>query len=50
LVEDLNTEVMRLVRVSIGTLELGNLEKGKWRYLTAAEAAKVAAVVREKMR
>jgi len=50
LVEELNVEVMRLVRVSIGTLQLGNLEKGKWRYLTASEAARVAKVEREKMR
>lgn len=29
--------VTRLVRISEGKLELGNLPKGKWRYLTAAE-------------
>jgi len=50
LVEDLNTEVMRLVRIRIGSLELGNLEKGKWRYLTATEAAKLADVARDKMK
>lgn len=50
LVEELNVEVMRLVRVSIGTLQLGKLEKGAWRYLTASEAARVAKVEREKMR
>ena len=30
-------EVRRLIRVSEGPLELGGLEKGKWRYLTAEE-------------
>ena len=32
-------EVMRLIRVSIGNLVLGDLAKGKWRELTAAEVA-----------
>ena len=32
-------EVTRLVRVSEGTLKLGNLPSGKWRYLTDAEVA-----------
>ena len=50
LVEDLNTEVMRLVRIRVGSLELGPLAKGKWRYLTATEAAKLAQVERAKMR
>jgi len=31
--------VMRLVRVSIGTLEVGELAKGQWRMLTPAEIA-----------
>lgn len=43
LLEALDTEVLRLVRVRIGTLELGSLSKGAWRPLTAAE---VAALVR----
>ncbi|MBQ6839785.1 MAG: rRNA pseudouridine synthase [Oscillospiraceae bacterium] len=30
-------EVLRLIRVSEGTLALGELPRGKWRYLTAAE-------------
>ena len=32
-------EVRRLIRISEGRLSLGSLEKGKWRYLTAAEIA-----------
>jgi 23S rRNA pseudouridine2605 synthase len=35
--------VLRLVRVSIGQLELGKLPKGKWRALTEAEIQKLAA-------
>jgi 23S rRNA pseudouridine2605 synthase len=27
----------RIIRVRIGTLQLGNLERGKWRYLTEKE-------------
>jgi len=30
-------EVLRLMRVAIGVLELGDLPKGEWRYLTDAE-------------
>ena len=37
LLEELGIEVLRLVRVSVGFLELGSLEKGQWRYLTEAE-------------
>lgn len=35
----LDIEVMRLVRVSIGSLALGTLPKGGWRFLTPAEVA-----------
>jgi len=35
-------QVLRLVRVAIGDLELGDLAKGQWRRLTAAEAASLA--------
>ncbi|KAF1721137.1 pseudouridine synthase [Pseudoxanthomonas wuyuanensis] len=35
-------QVLRLVRVAIGDLELGGLAKGQWRRLTAAEAASLA--------
>ncbi len=31
--------VLRLLRIAIGTLELGNLAKGQWRDLSAAEVA-----------
>ena len=34
-------EVRRLVRVREGELELGKLASGKWRYLTAAEVARM---------
>ena len=42
LLEGLGLEVLRLVRVSIGTLALGNLAKGQTRSLTAEEVAKLA--------
>ena len=32
-------EVRRLIRISEGSLQLGDLPKGKWRHLTAAEVA-----------
>lgn len=35
-------EVLRLVRVAIGDLALGELPKGQWRMLTAAEAASLS--------
>ena len=38
LLEALGVGVMRLVRVRIGQLELGELAKGQWRHLTQAEA------------
>ena len=38
LLETLGLSVLRLVRVAIGPLELGSLEKGKFRRLTADEA------------
>jgi 23S rRNA pseudouridine2605 synthase len=37
--ESLGVEVLRLVRVAIGPLELGKLAKGEWRHLTTAEVA-----------
>ena len=33
--------VTRLIRMSEGTLQLGNLQLGKWRYLTAAEVERL---------
>ena len=37
ILEALGVSVMRLIRVSIGPVELGNLPKGQWRYLTSDE-------------
>ena len=39
MLEALDVQVMRLVRVAIGSLELGDLPKGSWRRLTAIERA-----------
>ena len=33
--------VTRLIRMSEGALQLGNLQPGKWRYLTAAEVERL---------
>ena len=41
LLEAFNIEVHRLMRVKIGTLELGSLPKGKWRELSKNEIAKL---------
>jgi 23S rRNA pseudouridine2605 synthase len=38
LLEALGVGVLRLIRVRIGRLELGELAKGQWRHLTQAEA------------
>jgi 23S rRNA pseudouridine2605 synthase len=38
-------EVLRLVRVAIGTLELSDLAKGKWRHLTVAEKQQLDALL-----
>lgn len=38
----LGSEVLRLVRVAIGPLELGDLPPGAWRHLTPSEIAKLA--------
>lgn len=43
LLQALDTGVLRLVRVAIGPLRLGTLEKGAWRELTPAEARSLAA-------
>jgi len=39
LLEALDVAVLRLVRVAIGPLQLGNLQKGQFRHLTPAEVA-----------
>ncbi len=40
LMEALDIEVLRLVRVAIGSLKLGELSKGQWRYLSPEEVGK----------
>ena len=35
--EALEIEVMRLIRIQIGTLQLGTLAKSEWRTLTSKE-------------
>ncbi len=44
LLNALNHEVLRLVRIAIGSVELGTLAKGQWRRLSASEAAQLATV------
>jgi 23S rRNA pseudouridine2605 synthase len=41
LLEALDIDVLRLIRIRIGNLELGDLPKGRWRHLTRAEVASV---------
>lgn len=43
LLEAMDIEVLRLVRVQIGALELGNLAKGQWRKLTNGEVTRLRA-------
>ncbi len=33
--------VMRLKRISVGPIELGSLESGKWRHLSAGEVSRL---------
>ncbi len=40
--EALDIEVLRLVRIAIGSLRLGELSKGQWRHLSSEEAAEAA--------
>ena len=46
----LGATVLRLVRVSIGELTLGSLEKGKWRTLTDAEVLSLRNCVRSSLK
>jgi len=39
LLEAVDVSVLRLIRVAIGALPLGNLAKGRWRMLTEDEIA-----------
>jgi 23S rRNA pseudouridine2605 synthase len=41
--------VLRLVRVAVGPVRLGDLAKGDWRHLTAAEAALLGGPARQPM-
>lgn len=41
LLERFGIEVLRLVRIRIGALELGNLPKGQWQHLTVAEQRRI---------
>jgi 23S rRNA pseudouridine2605 synthase len=43
LMKTLGTDVIRLIRIAIGRLELGPLPKGHWRHLTAAEVTMLKA-------
>jgi len=43
MLEALGVEVLRLVRVSIGSLHLGDLAKGAWRELSATEKSRLDA-------
>ncbi len=43
---EIDLEVQRLVRVSVGSLELGDLAKGAWRPLTAEEVRALAPTTR----
>lgn len=42
LLEGLDIEVLRLIRIAIGSLELGNLPKGAWRHLAPIEVRSLA--------
>jgi len=37
----LGLPVVRILRVRIGTLQLGNLKRGQWRYLTSSEISEL---------
>jgi 23S rRNA pseudouridine2605 synthase len=37
IIESLGMEVLRLIRIAIGGVVLGDLAKGRWRHLTAHE-------------
>jgi 23S rRNA pseudouridine2605 synthase len=48
--EKLKIKVIRLIRVAIGSLELGDLAKGKYRFLTPEEKSALDAQIDEKSR
>ncbi|MFM7183030.1 MAG: pseudouridine synthase [Verrucomicrobiales bacterium] len=45
IIESLGMEVLRLIRVAIGGVPLGDLAKGSWRHLSAQEVAQLASPV-----
>jgi 23S rRNA pseudouridine2605 synthase len=44
----LGLPVVRVLRVRIGTLQLGKLKRGQWRYLTASEITKLKKIAKKK--
>lgn len=48
MMQGMGIEVLRLIRVAIGPLQLGDLAKGEYRALTAAEKRMLDCVLREK--
>ena len=46
--EQLNLDVARLKRISVGTVKLGMLAPGKWRYLDTREVRQLYAAASEK--
>jgi 23S rRNA pseudouridine2605 synthase len=48
LLAELGVNVLRLVRTTIGPLQLGSLAKGEWRHLTAEEVRALASPVLQK--
>jgi 23S rRNA pseudouridine2605 synthase len=47
--DQLGIEVLRLVRIAIGPLILGNLKKGQWREVSATEKQLLDAAIRERL-
>jgi 23S rRNA pseudouridine2605 synthase len=50
ILESLGVDVLRLIRVAVGPLELGNLSKGEWRHLTPDEVTSLRTKSSEKQR
>ncbi len=48
MLEAIDSKVLKLVRISIGDLKIGDLPIGKWRSLTADEAARLAGGARSR--
>ena len=41
MIEAVGSKVLKLVRTAIGPIEIGSLQIGKWRELTAAERRQI---------